>query len=96
MDTKAILNTKSKLNELAAQHNRLTTLCAFLLNEVSGLKKEISDLKSGNISVSGQSSNEIRSINTSSNNTQQSGSTNFSELKADEILRQLQINNTDN
>ena len=94
--TKAILNTKSKLNELAAQHNRLTTLCAFLLNEVSGLKKEISDLKSGNISVSGQSSNEIRSINTSSNNTQQSGSTNFSELKADEILRQLQINNTDN
>ena len=96
MDTKAILNTKSKLNELAGQHNRLTTLCAFLLNEVSGLKKEIADLKSGNISVSGQSSNEIRSINTSSNNTQQSGSTNFSELKADEILRQLQINNTDN
>ena len=100
MDTKAILNTKSKLNELAAQHNRLTTLCAFLLNEVSGLKKEISDLKSGNISVSGQSAPEIRTINTSSSNTStnspQTGSTNFSELKADEILRQLSINNTDN
>ena len=100
MDTKAILNTKTKLNELAAQHNRLTTLCAFLLNEVSGLKKEISDLKSGNISVSGSSDSEVRTINTSSNNVQssspQNNATNFSELKADEILRQLSINNTDN
>ena len=45
MDTKAILHTKRKLNELAAQHNRLTTLCAFLLNEVSTLKKELNGMK---------------------------------------------------
>ena len=97
MDTKAILNTKTKLNELASQHNKLTTLCAFLLNEVSGLKKELSELKSGNISVqSGPSSSEIKTINTSSTNNNNSNSTNFSELKADEILRQLSINNTDN
>ena len=91
MDTKAILNTKKKLNELAAQHNRLTTLCAFLLNEVSGLKKELSELKSGNVSVSNTS--DIKTINTSK---ESDSSTNFAELKADEILRQLSINNTEN
>ena len=39
MDSKAILHTKVKLNELASQHNRLTTLCALLLNEVTTIKK---------------------------------------------------------
>ena len=96
MDTKAILNTKTKLNELAMQHNRLTTLCAFLLNEVSGLKKEMAQLKSGNISMNNNAS-EVRTINTSaSNNNSNNNSANFSELKADEILRQLSLNNTDN
>ena len=96
MDTKAILNTKSKLNELASQHNRLTTLCAFLLNEVNGLKKELASLKSGNITVPGPNASEIRTVNTSSENKSTNNTANFSELKADEILRQLSINNTDN
>ena len=85
MDTKAILHTKKKLNELAAQHNRLTTLCAFLLNEVSGLKKELSNMKSGDISSNG--------FNESSSSNQASSNQNFSELKAEEILKQLSINN---
>ncbi len=85
MDTKAILHTKKKLNELAAQHNRLTTLCAFLLNEVSGLKKELSNIKSGDISSNG--------FNESSSSNQTSSNPNFSELKAEEILKQLSINN---
>ena len=42
MDTKAILHTKVKLNELAAQHNRLTTLCAFLTND-KYFKKELTN-----------------------------------------------------
>ena len=92
MDTKANLYTKTKLNELAAQHNRLTTLCAFLLNEVSGLKKELHSIKSGS---SGLPS--VPHGNTSqSNSVQNNGASNFSELKAEEILKQLSINNVDN
>ena len=88
MDSKAILHTKVKLNELAAQHNRLTTLCAFLLNEVTTLKKELRSIKGGEINTSSSSSSsDIRNV--------QSNSQNFSELKAEEILKQLSINNTD-
>ena len=90
MDTKAILHTKVKLNELASQHNRLTTLCAFLLNEVTSLKKELNSIKGGEINSS--SINDIKSIGTSNSSN---SSTNFSELKAEEILKQLSINNTD-
>ncbi len=90
MDTKAILHTKRKLNELASQHNRLTTLCAFLLNEVSALKKELNSMKGDD---NGQSSfNNTRTNNSSNNNGKNS---NFSELKAEEILKQLSINNAD-
>ena len=90
MDTKAILHTKVKLNELASQHNRLTTLCAFLLNEVTSLKKELNSIKGGEINSSSVSDN--KSIGSSN---QSNSSTNFSELKAEEILKQLSINNTD-
>jgi hypothetical protein len=89
MDTKAILHTKVKLNELASQHNRLTTLCAFLLNEVTSLKKELSTIRSGDLSST--SVNELKSMHTQNNTS----NTNFSELKAEEILKQLSINNTD-
>lgn len=87
MDTKAILHTKVKLNELAAQHNRLTTFCAFLLNEVNGLKKELNSIKGGDINTT--SLNELR------NSGSQQSTSNFSELKAEEILKQLSINNTE-
>ena len=86
MDSKAILHTKVKLNELASQHNRLTTLCAFLLNEVTSLKKELNSIKGGEVNISSS-----KTINSSSIN----GTPNFSELKAEEILKQLSINNTD-
>ena len=91
MDTKAILHTKRKLNELAAQHNRLTTLCGFLLNEVNGLKKELSIIKSGDIPTTSFSNDNRKSVVNNSNQN----SANFSELKAEEILKQLSINNTD-
>jgi|SRR6056300_1330903 hypothetical protein len=99
MDTKATLYTRTKLNELAAQHNRLTTLCAFLLNEVKGLKNELQNQKkNGNFN---QQQNDVRVINTgnnmnqSSNQYNQQQDPNFSTLKAEEILKQLSINNTD-
>tara|TARA_Y200000002_G_C22155498_1_gene444729 strand:- start:48 stop:326 length:279 start_codon:yes stop_codon:yes gene_type:complete len=91
MDTKAILHTKRKLNELAAQHNRLTTLCGFLLNEVNGLKKELSTIKSGDIPTTSFSNDNRKTMVNNSNQN----SSNFSELKAEEILKQLSINNTD-
>jgi len=89
MDTKAILHTKVKLNELAAQHNRLTTLCAFLLNEVNTLKKELNSMKSGNMHLNSNNQNKLNQQSSSNN------APNFSELKAEEILKQLSINNTD-
>lgn len=92
MDTKAILHTKVKLNELAAQHNRLTTLCGFLLNEVNGLKKELSTIKSGDLPTPTNFNNDSRKMNLNNNS---SNNSNFSELKAEEILKQLSINNTD-
>ena len=89
MDTKAILHTKVKLNELAAQHNRLTTLCAFLLNEVNTLKKELNSMKSGDMQLNSNNQNKLNQHSSSNN------APNFSELKAEEILKQLSINNTD-
>ena len=97
MDTKATNGIKRKLNELATQHNRLTTLCAFLLNEVSGLKKELHASKSSGGSSMKYNANDIKTVNTNSGSNSGSRSTpNFSELKADEILKQLSINNLDN
>jgi hypothetical protein len=92
MDTKANLAVRRKLNELAMQHNRLTTLCAFLLNEVSGIKKQINDNKSNGGNSMNYNPDDIKVVNTGNNNS----SPNFSELKADEILKQLSINNLDN
>jgi len=97
MDTKATNGIKRKLNELAAQHNRLTTLCAFLLNEVAGLKKELQSSKSNDGSSMKYNPNDIKVVNTNSGNNSGTRTTpNFSELKADEILKQLSINNLDN
>jgi len=88
MDTKANLNHRKKLNELAIQHNRLTTLVSCLLNEVTGLKQELSELKGG---VPSSSSKEVKQQSTNNNNNSR-GMSNFSDLRAEEILRQLSIN----
>ena len=96
MDSKAISNNKKKINELAIQHNKLTTLVACLLNEIGSLKKDLSDLRGGD--------NTQRNINeTISNNGNRSSGqnnsnkfTNFNELRAEDILKQLSINSSDN
>lgn len=107
MDTKSNQGIKTKLNELAINHNRLTTLCGFLLNEISGLKKEMQSMKSNN-SSGNYNPNDTKTINTSGSshnnqcpphppqNNYNNNTPNFSELKADEILRQLSLNTTDN
>jgi hypothetical protein len=93
MDSKAILSNKKKINELAVQHNKLTTLVACLLNEIGSLKREISVLKNGS---------EPTQINTRniSNDIRQQQQTNpnkfpnFNELRAEDILKQLSINSS--
>jgi hypothetical protein len=98
MDSKANLYNKKRMNELAAQHNRLTTLCAGLLNEVIGLKKRVEAMEnSSHQSVSlGDlvDDNRNRKVSSVSSSTTQSryNPNNFNELKADDILRQLSVN----
>ena len=100
MDTKANLSNRKKINELAVQHNKLTTLVACLLNEVGSLKKELTDIRGGgNTDTNRQNyDSHVSNSQNSRNNNSNSNSkfTNFNELRADEILKQLSINNTDN
>jgi len=65
MDTKANLSNRKKINELAIQHNKLTTLVACLLNEIGYLKKELNDFKNGE-------SSQIRSERNNYQQSQQS------------------------
>ena len=97
MDTKANLSNRKKINELAAQHNKLTTLVACLLNEVSGLKKELHDVR-GNEQSSNRQSNDHQMSNNSRGGQQTNPNkfSNFNELRAEDILKQLSINNHDN
>lgn len=92
MDNKAILSTRHKLNDLAIQHNKLTTLVACLLNEINSIKSELHEVKSGN-SDNKQSKHSSESQNRQPNPNK---FPNFSELRAEDILKQLSINNSDN
>lgn len=97
MDTKANLSNRKKINELAIQHNKLTTLVACLLNEIGYLKKEVIDLKGGEQTHQISSKSHISENN--NNNRSQSNPNrfpNFNELRAEDILKQLSINSSDN
>ena len=98
MDTKANLSNRKKINELAIQHNKLTTLVACLLNEVSSLKKELIDVKnSDNVSSRNlQSMNDNSNQNQRNNNSNPNKFPNFNDLRAEDILKQLSINSSDN
>ena len=93
MDTKANLSAKRKLNDLASQHNKLTTLVACLLNEVNYLKKEITEIKGTSNNIDSSSKNNYDSSYQRQNPNK---FTNFNELKAEDILKQLSINSSDN
>ena len=112
MDTKAISNCRKKLNELASQHNKLTTLTACLLNEIISLKRELVEQRGGNGSSGSNSSNSSNSSNQyrqqpaqdsrgssmpqqRQQQQQQQTFQNFSELRAEDILKQLSINTSD-
>lgn len=102
MDTKANLNNRKKINELAIQHNKLTTLVACLLNEIGSLKKELLFLKGGSSESVSNNSNIKQTINHSQqqshHHTQNNPNKfpNFNELRAEDILKQLSINTSSN
>jgi len=94
MDTKANLANRKKINELAIQHNKLTTLVGCLLNELTTVKKELHDLKGGD------NSSKHSQQNVSNNNIRQQVNpnkfSNLNDLRAEDILKQLSINSLDN
>ena len=100
MDQKSIMLTRKRMNELASSHNKLTTLVACLLNEINYLKKDLYETR-GSTDNSTTQQQQSRG-GSSSDNTQQNsraGSnrfTNFNDLRAEEILKQLTINTSDN
>jgi outer membrane murein-binding lipoprotein Lpp len=101
MDTKANLANRKKINELAIQHNKLTTLVAALLNEVNSLKRELHSARGGNMGESSASSNAKMNdyVNNRSSPQQMMNPNkfpNFSDLRAEDILKQLSINHSDN
>ena len=97
MDTKANLSNRKKINELAIQHNKLTTLVACLLNEVSSLKKELIDVKnSDNLSSRNSQPMNDNNSNQRNNNSNPNKFPNFNDLRAEDILKQLSINSSDN
>jgi hypothetical protein len=101
MDQKSIMLTRKRMNELASSHNKLTTLVACLLNEINYLKKDLYEARGANDTSSTQQQTQGRG-GSSSDNSQQNGRgganrfTNFNELRAEEILKQLTINTSDN
>ena len=100
MDQKSIMLTRKRMNELASSHNKLTTLVACLLNEINYLKKDLYEAR-GSTDTSNNQQPQSRNGSSSDNSQQNSrnGSnrfTNFNELRAEEILKQLTINTSDN
>ena len=102
MDQKSIMLTRKRMNELASSHNKLTTLVACLLNEINYLKKDLYEARS---STDNSNSQQQQTRNSGSgDNTQQNSRSsnsssrfpNFNELRAEEILKQLTINTSDN
>ena len=103
MDQKSIMLTRKRMNELASSHNKLTTLVACLLNEINYLKKDLYEARGSTDNSNTQQQTQSRGGGSSDNSQQNSRSgsnssrfPNFNELRAEEILKQLTINTSDN
>jgi hypothetical protein len=96
MDQKSIMLTRRRMNELASSHNKLTTLVACLLNEINSLKKELHDATGNGSDNSNSSTKPQTNSSNASNGRNPNRFPNFNELRAEEILKQLTINTSDN
>ncbi len=102
MDPKYLHDTRKKMNDLAISHNRLTTLCACLLNEVQALKREVNELKGVKTVSSSHAPQQSHvqqgrhPMQSNQRSSQQQAmrydANNLASLRAEEILQQLTLN----
>ncbi len=101
MDPKYLHDTRKKMNDLAISHNRLTTLCACLLNEVQALKREVNELKGVKTVSSSHAPQQHSHVQQGGRQSNQRSSqqqpmrydaNNLASLRAEEILQQLTLN----
>ncbi len=104
MDPKYLHDTRKKMNDLAISHNRLTTLCACLLNEVQALKREVNELKGVKTVSSSHVPQQQSHVQQGGRHSMQSNqrssqqqpmrydANNLASLRAEEILQQLTLN----
>ena len=87
MEHKEVSAVRRHISVINVQHNRLVTLVGCMYNEIEKLKKEVDELR-GN-----KSGDQTKEINITKNlNTKLVGNKSISELNANEILRQLNLN----
>lgn len=98
MDPKYLHDTRKKMNDLAVSHNRLTTLCACLLNELQSLKREVNELKgvktvtSSHVPQQSQGRHPQQQQRSSQQQPMRYDANNLASLRAEEILQQLTLN----
>jgi hypothetical protein len=89
MENKGVSAVKRQIGVINVQHNRLVTLVGCMYSEIEKLKNEINELK-------GNNGNQTKEINITKNPNPSaklvSGNKSISELNANEILRQLNLN----
>jgi len=81
MEGKETLSIKRTLYNVGTQHNKLTTMVMVCLNEIEKLKKEIKELKSGNVNYESSANDVTPSVSSDI------------ETQAHDILKQLNISN---
>lgn len=91
MENKGVSAVKRQIGVINVQHNRLVTLVGCMYSEIEKLKNEINELKGNN----GNQTKEInitKNLNPNPSAKLVSGNKSISELNANEILRQLNLN----
>jgi hypothetical protein len=107
MENKSNVRNARKIGEVIQNHNKLTLLVGTLLNKINYLEKEVIDLKGGNF----KNTNSKNEHNTNTNNHNHISSlkndlhfnepvnnshSQFSNLKAEDILKKLSLNHIEN
>ena len=96
MESKNTLSIKRHINELGTQHNKLTTLVIALLGEIDKLKREVVTLKSASPVSHSETSSEVDSSVDTKNIKVIGNTSSDSERRAEDILKQLSVQELSN